>query len=110
MTLRERYSSGVDTVDWLLDSDPAIGWQAMRDLTDASPAAIAVARARVPHEGIGARILASQGADGSWHRDDAPVWVPTLYTFLLLRATGVDCADPAVAAAVARVEDGISVG
>jgi hypothetical protein len=96
----------VDSVDWLIDSDPAIGWQAMRDLTDAPPVAIAAARARVPHEGIGARILASQGADGSWHREDAPVWVPTLYTFLLLRATGVDRADPAVEAAVARLEAG----
>src|ERR1700733_14959644 len=78
----------------------------MRDLTDAPPAAIAAARARVPHEGVGAKILASQGADGSWHRADTPVWVPTLYTFLLLRATGVDRADPAVESAVARVEDG----
>jgi hypothetical protein len=96
----------VDTVDWLLDSDPAIGWQAMRDLTDASPAAIATARARVPREGIGARIFASQGVDGSWHRADAPVWVPTLYTILLLRATGADRADPFVEAAVTRLEAG----
>jgi hypothetical protein len=96
----------VNTVDWLLDSDPAIRWQAMRDFADASPAEIATARARVPREGIGARILASQGADGSWHRADAPVWVPTLYTFLLLRATGVDRADPVVESAVARLEAG----
>jgi len=37
----------VDTVDWLLDSDPAIRWQAMRDLTAASPAEIAAERARL---------------------------------------------------------------
>jgi len=82
----------------------------MRDLTDASPAAIAVERTRIPREGIGAKILASQGADGSWHRADAPVWVPTLYTFLLLRATGVDRADPAVESAVVvsrRASDGM---
>ena len=34
----------MDTVAWLLDSDPAIRWQAMRDLTDASPAALAAER------------------------------------------------------------------
>jgi hypothetical protein len=96
----------VDTVDWLLDSDPAISWQAMRDLTDASPGAIAAERARVPREGIGAEILARQGPDGSWHRADAPVWLPTLYTLLLLRATGVDRADPAVESAVAGLEAG----
>ena len=94
----------MDTIDWLLDSDPAISWQAMRDLTDASPAAIAAERARVPREGIGAEILARQEEDGSWHRGDAPVWLPTLFTLLFLRATGVDCAEPAVESAVARLE------
>ncbi len=96
----------MDTIDWLLNSDPAISWQAMRDLTDASPAAIAAERARVPREGIGAEILARQGSDGSWHRTDAPVWLPTLYTLLLLRATGADRAEPAVESAVARLEAG----
>jgi hypothetical protein len=96
----------VDAIDWLRNSDPAISWQAMRDLTDASPAAIVAERARVPHEGIGARVLASQGSDGAWHRADDPVWLPSLYTFLLLRATGVDPADPAVESTVARLEAG----
>jgi hypothetical protein len=96
----------VDTIDWLLDADPAISWQAMRDLTDATPAAIAAERARVPREGIGAEVLAHQGPDGSWHRAGAPVWLPTLFTMLLLRATGVDRAEPAVDTAVARLEAG----
>ena len=96
----------MDTINWLLDSDPAISWQAMRDLTDASPAAIAAERARVPREGIGVEILTRQGSDGSWHRADAPAWLPTLYTLLLLRATGVDCAEPAVESVVARLEKG----
>ena len=97
----------MDTISWLLDSDPALSWQAMRDLTDASPAAITAMRARVAHEGIGAEILASQGSDGSWRRDGAPVWLPTLFTLLLLRATGVDPADPAVESAMARLEAGL---
>jgi hypothetical protein len=96
----------VDPVAWLLGSDPAIRWQAMRDLTDASPAAIAAERARVPREGIGAEILSRQGSDGSWHRADAPVWLPTLFTMLLLRATGVDPAEPAVDSAAARLNAG----
>ena len=96
----------MDTIDWLLDSDPAISWQAVRDLTDASPTAIAAERARVPREGIGAKILACQGSDGAWHRTDAPDWLPTLYTLLLLRATGIDRAEPGVESAVARLETG----
>ncbi len=95
-----------DTITWLLDSDPAIRWQAMRDLTDASPEAIAAERERVSREGLGAKILACQGADGSWHRDGAPDWLPTLFTLQLLRATGVNPADPASRAAIARLEEG----
>jgi hypothetical protein len=96
----------MDTIDWLLDSDPAIRWQAMRDLSDASPAAIASERARVPREGIGAEILARQGSDGSWHRAGSPNWLPTLFTMQLLRATGVDCADPVIQSAIARLAAG----
>jgi hypothetical protein len=97
----------VDTVDWLLDSDPAIRWQAMRDLTDASPAEVATERARVPHSGLGFEIFSRQGSDGSWRRADSPVWLPTLFTMLLLRATGVDRAEPGVESAVARLEAGL---
>ena len=50
----------MDNIDWLLDSGPAISWQAMRDLTDASPAAIAAERSRVLREGLGAEALARQ--------------------------------------------------
>jgi hypothetical protein len=91
-------------MDWLLDSDPTTSWQAMRDLTDASPATIAAKRARVAREGLGAEILARQAPDGSWRKADAPVWLPTLFTLLLLRATGVDRKEPAVEAAVSRLE------
>lgn len=96
----------MNIIDWLLDSDPAVRWQVMRDLTDASAEAVAAERIRIPREGVGAEILACQGADGSWHRDGAPVWLPTLFTMQLLRATGVDRAEPAVVSAVARLEAG----
>lgn len=92
------------TVDWLLDSDPAIRWQALRDLTDASAGDIASERARVPHEGLGAEILATQQPDGSWNRAGKPRWLITLFTLQLLRATGVDPADVAVRSALARAE------
>lgn len=101
-----RYDRAVNTIDWLLDSDPAIGWQALRDLTDAAPTAIAAERRRVAREGIGARILACQGSDGAWHRADEPDWLPTLFTMQLLRATGVERDAPAVVAAIARLQAG----
>jgi hypothetical protein len=94
----------VNVFEWLLDSDPAIRWQAMRDLTDASAATIAAERIRVSLEGIGAAILAGQEPDGAWRRAGAPTWLTTLFTMQLLRATGVDRTDPNVESAVARAE------
>jgi hypothetical protein len=96
----------MDVLDWLLDSDPAIRWQAMRDLTGADPAAVAAERSGVARGALGAEILARQDLDGCWRKPNAPPWPPTLYTMLLLRATGVDPADPAVDAAVTRLAAG----
>ena len=44
----------MNVIDWLLDSDPAIRWQVMRDLTDAPADEVAAERARVAREGWGA--------------------------------------------------------
>ena len=46
-------------------------------------------------------------AFASWRRASGAVWKPTLFTLLLLRATGVDRADPVVESAVARLEAGV---
>ena len=43
-------------IDWLLDSDPAIRWQVLRDLTDADAAQVSAERARVATEGWGASL------------------------------------------------------
>jgi hypothetical protein len=93
-----------NTIEWLLDADPAISWQVMRDLTDASPGAIAAERIRVSREGLGAAILARQESDGSWRRTETPVWLSTLFTLLLLRSTGVDRTDTAVEQAISLPE------
>jgi len=53
-------------LDWLLDSDPAIRWQVLRDLVHAPPEVVEAERARVATEGWGARLLALQGEDGQW--------------------------------------------
>jgi hypothetical protein len=89
----------MDVIGWLCDGDPAIRWQAMRDLGDAAPSAIAAERARVAREGLGAAILARQESDGVWRLDGQPDWVPTLYTMKLLYAIGIDPADAAEAMA-----------
>ena len=51
-------------IDWLLDSDPSIRWQVMRDLTRRPAREVAAERARVATEGGGAKLLALQADDG----------------------------------------------
>jgi hypothetical protein len=94
----------MNAIDWLLDSDPSIRWQALRDLTDAAPAAIDAERASITREGLGAAILAHQKTDGSWRREGAPAWLTTLFTLQLLRATGADPTEAAVEKAISLLE------
>ena len=47
-------------IDWLLDGDPAIRWQVLRDLVNAPAGDVAAERARVEHAGWGARLLAAR--------------------------------------------------
>ena len=56
----------VTVLDWLLDSDPAIRWQVLRDIVRAPAEIVAAERARIATEGWGARLLALQGEDGQW--------------------------------------------
>lgn len=78
-------------MEWLLDSDPSIRWQVMRDLVDAPAEAVASERARVATGGPGARLLALQAADGrwggtAWNRG----WDSTMHVLMLLRELGLD--------------------
>ncbi|HSI99225.1 MAG TPA: hypothetical protein VLA59_02445 [Patescibacteria group bacterium] len=96
----------MDVIDWLLASDPAIRWQAMRDLTDAPASAVAPERARVAREGWGAQILAAQDPDGRWGGGTFfPRWTSTSDTLDLLYALGPDPADERVQRALALVHE-----
>ncbi len=66
----------MDLIDWLMDGDPAIRWQVLRDLSDASGEEVAAERARVETEGWGARLLALRDPDGQWAGGACfPSWV-----------------------------------
>jgi len=98
----------MSVIQWLLDSDPSIRWQAMRDLTDAPDEEVAAERTKVATDGWGARLLASQGADGYWGTGTSnPEWV-SLQTLLLLRDMGLDPTSEEAQRAVARVRDNVT--
>ncbi len=93
-------------VDWLLDADPSIRWQALRDLTDAPAEEVATERARIATEGAGAQLLALQAADGlwggaAWNRG----WNSTMHALMLLRDLGLDPASDQARRAVSLVRD-----
>jgi hypothetical protein len=93
-------------IRWLLDSDPSIRWQAMRDLTDASDEEVAAERAKVATEGWGARLLALQGTDGSWAGTAFNHgWDSTMHVLSLLRELGLDPASEQARRAVNLVRD-----
>ena len=118
----------MDVVEWLLDSDPAIRWQVMRDLTDAPAEDVAAERARVATEGWGARLLALQRQDGQWDGGTPtftstaaanwwqslppesqgtlfPQWTSTTWSLVLLRAFGLDPASAGARHAVRLVRE-----
>jgi len=110
--------------DWLLDSDPSIRWQTLRDLLDAPAKVVAAERAKVATEGWGARLLALQGEDGLWDGgalfpartlrsnngdkfggEHGQPWTATAYSLLLLRDLGVDPHREQIRRAVALVRN-----
>jgi hypothetical protein len=80
-------------IEWLLDGDPAIRWQVMRDLLDAPPEDWARERRRSVESGWVAELLAHQGSDGEWPKGR---WTASTWTLLLLVACGIPEDHPAV--------------
>jgi hypothetical protein len=105
------HATGGDTsvVDWLLDADPSIRWQVMRDLTHEPADVIARERARVATEGWGARLLALQRPDGRWAgRAWSHEWTDTFHVLELLRRFGLDPESPQARQAVERVGEHVT--
>ncbi len=118
----------MDVVEWLLDSDPAIRWQVMRDLEDAPEQDVVAERARVAGVGWGARLLALQRQDGQWEGGTPtfssaaatswwrslppgcrgtlfPEWTSTTWSLKLLRDLGLDPGSVEARHAVRLVRD-----
>jgi hypothetical protein len=100
---------GKPVLRWLLESDPSIRWQVMRDLIGAPADEVAAERARVGADGWGAKLLTLQGADGrwggaAWNRG----WNSTMHVLMLLRDMGLDPASEQARHAVGLVRDHVT--
>jgi hypothetical protein len=85
-----------DVTQWLLDGDPAIRWQTLRDLVGATERTVERERRKVARVGWGSRLLAKQDSEGTWAGGKSsdgglyhPKWTSTTYTMLLLRDLGL---------------------
>ncbi len=81
----------------------------MRDLADAPAEEVRAERARVATEGVGAQLLATQGADGrwggaAWNRG----WTSTMHVLMLLRDMGLDPTCDQARRAVGLVRDRVT--
>jgi hypothetical protein len=98
-------------IDWLLDADPSIRWQVMRDLTDAPDDVVAAERARVASEGWGPRLLDQQRPDGQWGDGvGAPFWWTNMYTLVYLCDLGLDPASERARRAIDLVRTNVTWG
>ena len=96
----------MDVNEWLMDSDPAIRWQVMRDLLDAPAGRVAAERAKVAAEGWGARILAAQEPDGRWSGGTFfPEWISTTDALHTLYLFGLEPDSPEGKRAIAPVHE-----
>ena len=98
-------------IEWLLDADPSIRWQAMQDLMKAPAPVVAAERSRVASEGWGALLLDRQRPDGQWGDGVAtPFWWSNMYTLVWLRDLGVEPASAPARAAIDRVKENVTWG
>jgi hypothetical protein len=110
----DRMSDSGSVIDWLLDSDPSIRWQVMRDLLDAPETQWRKERALVEAVGWGAQLLSYEDEDGQWAggaflpRDFDPrewqeigqPWTATAFSLSQLREFGLDPSSPRARRAV----------
>jgi hypothetical protein len=87
-------------IQWLLDGDPAIRWQTLRDLVGAAEPTLERERKKIARDGWGGRLLAKQDPEGTWagglSSDGglySPKWTSTTYTMLLLRDFGLSASN-----------------
>jgi hypothetical protein len=104
-------------IDWLLDSDPSIRWQVMRDVLEVPDSDWTAERAKVETTGWGARLLSLEDEDGQWAggafvprdfdfsewQEVGQPWTATAFSLSQLREFGLDPGSDRAKRAVALI-------
>jgi hypothetical protein len=93
-------ASEESVIDWLLDGDPAIRWQVMRDLLDEPAETWERERRRTAESGWVVELLGHMGPDGEWPKGR---WTASTWTLLLVVACGLPEGHPAGRPAIERL-------
>jgi hypothetical protein len=79
-----------EILEWLMDGDPAVRFQAMRDLLEYDEPRYQPEQTKVATTGWGEEYLAYQDENGIWGGGIyGPKWISTTYTMLTLRRIGL---------------------
>ncbi|KAA3659180.1 MAG: hypothetical protein DWQ10_09405 [Calditrichaeota bacterium] len=104
MRIKEPYNK---QIRWLLEGDPAIRYQTLRDLTDADSKAIEAEQAQILKQGWGKRLIDLQQENGTWSNAlYSPKWTSTFYTLLLLKRFGAPADEHIIRAACLLLDRG----
>ena len=91
-----------DGIHWLMEGDPVIRWQTMRDLCGTPENEWQAERARTIHEGWGAQFLGGLLPDNTWPTGR---WTGTVWTLLTVMDCGLLPDHPALANAARQFID-----
>jgi len=90
MQIKETEFQDKKIIRWLMNGDPSICWQVIKDLLDKSEKVFDIERRKISKEGWGKKLLSKQDKNGMWagslynHK-----WISTTYTMLLLKSFGL---------------------
>lgn len=93
-----------EIIEWVAEYDPALRWQVVRDVAGGPESAWGPIRRLVETEGLGARLLSLQAADGQWSggaffppgftgaqfQEEGQPWTTTTWALTQLREFGLD--------------------
>lgn len=79
-----------EIISWLLESDPSIRWQVMKDLQKKDASLYSIERERLIENGWGSILLKLQDQNGLWNgRYYDGKWISTTYALYLLKLFGL---------------------